>query len=200
MTVWNLGSINSNLFYAVAHFPAAGETLAAIDHRRGLGGKGANISVAAARAAAHVVHVGAVGGDGRWAVDRLMEYGVDTRHIAAISEPTGHAIILTEPSGENRIITAAGANRAISDVQVRDALTAASIGDWFVCQNETNGQEQGAKLARQLGQKVAYVAAPFDAAQVETLLPYLDLLILNEVEAIEEETGGDEDLKDKDAS
>ena len=37
MTVFNLGSINIDLFYTVPHFPAPGETLASLDHRRALG-------------------------------------------------------------------------------------------------------------------------------------------------------------------
>ena len=71
MTVYNLGSINADLFYQVPHLIAPGETLASTKHSKGLGGKGANMSVAAARGAARVVHIGVVGKDGRWAVDRL---------------------------------------------------------------------------------------------------------------------------------
>ena len=59
--IWNLGSINIDNFYEVPHLPAAGETLAARSFGFGLGGKGANMSVAAARAAARVAHIGAVG-------------------------------------------------------------------------------------------------------------------------------------------
>ncbi len=76
MTVWNVGSINIDRFYDVPHIPAPGETLAATDVRTGLGGKGANQSVAAARAGATVRHIGAVGPDGGWAVDRMRAYGV----------------------------------------------------------------------------------------------------------------------------
>jgi len=81
MTIYNLGSINADHVYRVPHLPGPGETLAARSLQSGLGGKGANMSVAAARAGAHVAHIGAIGPDGRWARDRLMEYGVDTRHI-----------------------------------------------------------------------------------------------------------------------
>lgn len=183
MAIWNLGSINADLFYAVPHLPQAGETLAATDHSRGLGGKGTNISVAAARAAARVHHIGAVGADGAWAVQRLMEYGVDTRHIATVDAATGHAIIATDPQGENQIVIYAGANDLIASDQIRSALSGAAAGDWFVCQNETNGQLEAMSLAKQLGQHVAYIAAPFDAQKVAESLPLLDLLILNEVEA-----------------
>ena len=183
MAIWNLGSINADLFYAVPHLPAPGETLASTGFKRGLGGKGANISVAAARAAARVHHIGAVGPDGAWAVERLLEYGVDTRSIAMSDEATGHAIILTDAEGENEIILHGGANRSLEYASVASAIAAAASGDWFVCQNETNLQKQSAELAKQLGQKIAYIAAPFDPYAVEAVLPQLDLLILNAVEA-----------------
>ena len=71
MTVWNLGSVNADLVYRLPHLPAPGETLAAKDHQKGLGGKGANMSVAVARAGSRVEHIGAIGADGHWMRDRL---------------------------------------------------------------------------------------------------------------------------------
>ncbi len=183
MAIWNLGSINSDLFYAVPHLPKPGETLAATGFQRGLGGKGTNISVAAARAAAHVHHIGAVGADGVWAVERLLEYGVDTRFIVKSDAPTGHAIILTDAAGENLIVIHGGSNREIPLESVRQALSSAAAGDWFVCQNETNAQFEACQLAKDLGQKVAYIAAPFEAGAVQAVHPMIDLLILNSVEA-----------------
>ena len=50
-------------------------------------------------------------------------------------------------------------------------------------QNETSGQLDAAKMAKDLGLKVVYAAAPFDANAITLLLPYIDLLVLNEVEA-----------------
>ncbi|MFK7745022.1 MAG: ribokinase [Roseobacter sp.] len=183
MAVYNLGSINADNVYRVPHLVKPGETLAAYAFSQGLGGKGANMSVAAARAAARVVHIGAVGADGRWATDRLMEYGVDTRHIAQVAETTGHANICVDAQGENAIVLYAGANRSVSRDAIGAALSQASAGDSFVTQNETNGQDYAAKMARDLGLRVVYAAAPFDAQAVEAVMPYLDLLVLNEVEA-----------------
>ena len=57
MTIWNLGSINADMVYDLPHLPAPGETLAALGLDRFLGGKGANMSVAAARAGARVSHI-----------------------------------------------------------------------------------------------------------------------------------------------
>jgi ribokinase len=183
MTIWNLGSINADHVYAVDHILAPGETLAATGLATGLGGKGANMSVACARAGARVGHIGAVGPEGGWAVGRLTEYGVDTRWIRSLDVPTGHAIIAVAGDGENSIILFPGANRALPMDAIRAALSEAQVGDWFLTQNETNLQSEAAALARQMGLRVAYAAAPFDATAVAAMLPVIDFLILNEVEA-----------------
>ncbi len=183
MAIWNLGSINADFVYSVPHIPAPGETLASTGLQVFLGGKGANMSVAAARAAAQVNHIGAVGRDGRWAVERLLEYGVDTRNIAELDVETSQAIIAVAADGENTIILHKGANVQIPKNVLNQSLTQAKTGDIFVFQNETNLQSEGAKLAREMGLRVAYAAAPFDAAAVQEVLPHLDLLFLNEVEA-----------------
>lgn len=183
MAIWNLGGINADYIYAVPHIPAPGETLDATSRQVFLGGKGANMSVAAARAGAHVNHIGAVGPDGRWAIDRLLEYGVDPREILQVDEQTAHAIILVATDGENGIVVYPGANRKIPETALKQALTRAETSDWFITQNEVNLQIDGAKLAREMGLKVAYAAAPFDAALTADMIQYLDFLILNEVEA-----------------
>lgn len=183
MTVWNLGGINADYVYGVPHIPAPGETLDASSRQVFLGGKGANMSVAVARAGAHVRHIGAVGPDGAWAIDRLMEYGVDTRAIVQIETETAHAMIFVAGDGENAIVVSPGANREIPEAAIQSALSQAATGDWFIMQNEVNNQIEAARLARDLGLKVGYAAAPFDADVTAQLLPMLDFLILNDVEA-----------------
>lgn len=183
MAVYNLGSINADLFYRVPHLLTPGETLASTEHSRGLGGKGANMSVAIARGAARAVHIGAVGADGRWAVQRLMEYGVDTRNIVELDVPTGHAIIMVDDHGENAILIHPGANRALTETHIAAALESATDSDTFLFQNETSAQIEGAKLASARGMRIVHAAAPFDAKAVEAVLPMLDILVMNAVEA-----------------
>lgn len=184
MAVWNLGSINIDNVYRVPHLPGPGETLSATGFSQGLGGKGANMSVAMARAAARTTHIGAVGPDGAWCVDRLLEYGVDTRHIANLPDAaTGHANICVAEDGENQIVLHPGANREITEEMIGAALSEASPGDTLVTQNETNGQVAAARMARDPGLKVVYAAAPFEAESVSNLAEFTDLLVLNAVEA-----------------
>lgn len=183
MAIWNLGSINADFVYAVPRIPGPGETLSSTDRKVFLGGKGANMSVAGARAAAHVNHIGAVGADGAWAVQRLMEYGVDTRNIMQTAVETAQAIIMVDPKGENAIILHPGANVQIPQTILQNAMAEAQTGDWLVIQNETNLQRTAATLGKKMGLRVAYAAAPFDADRVMAVLPHLDFLILNAVEA-----------------
>ena len=188
MTIYNLGSINIDMVYQVPHLPAPGETLAAKSYSQGLGGKGANMSVAAARAGARTRHIGAVGTDGRWAVERLLEYGVDVGHITEVSEVTGHAIISVDDSAENSIVLWPGANYRLEVDQIGAALAEADTGDTLLMQNETTGQLVAVQIAKDLGFRIVYAAAPFEADAVKMLLPYIDLLFLNEIEAGQLET------------
>ena len=181
--IWNLGSINVDNFYSVPHLPGPGETLAAQTFSQGLGGKGANISIAAARAGARVCHIGAVGKDGKWAVERLLEYGVDTPHISLLETATGHANICVDEAGENNIVLFGGANQALTKNMIGGALAEASPDDFLVMQNETNGQVHAVEMAKTLGLRTAYAAAPFSFDALMVLLDKIDLLVLNEVEA-----------------
>ena len=183
MTIWNLGSINADHVYALPHLPGPGETLAARSLTTGLGGKGANMSVACARAGGKIEHIGAIGPEGAWMTDRLRAYGVGTAQVATLDSPSGHAIIAVEEGGENLILLFPGANRLIPPAHVEAALGRARPGDWFLTQNETNHQTEAARLAKARGLHVAYAAAPFDPAAVQAMLPHADFLILNEVEA-----------------
>ncbi|MCV2867309.1 ribokinase [Defluviimonas sp. WL0002] len=183
MAIHNLGSINIDHFYSVPHLPAPGETLAATAYGIGLGGKGANQSTAAAKAGARTVHIGAVGPEGAWTVERLNGAGVDTTHVSVLETPTGHAIINVDATGENAIVLFPGANLALPFPKVVSALSEAAPGDTLLLQNETAHQEKAARHGRDLGLRVVYSAAPFDPTAVRAVLPFTTLLILNAVEA-----------------
>lgn len=185
MPVYNLGSINIDHVYRVPHLPRPGETLAARDYAMGLGGKGANQSVAAARAGARTFHIGAVGAEGQWARESLERYGVDVRHVAVGSLPTGHAIINVDPAAENAILTFAGANHSPDAATVERALSEAGPADTLLLQNETSAQPQAAQIAAARGLRVIYSAAPFQVAAVRAVLSQATILVMNEGEATE---------------
>ena len=89
------------------------------------GGKGADQAVAAARAGARVVLVGAVGEDdfGLAALQELRREGIDTAGVSELSDhATGLAAITVDDEGENQIAVASGANQALDAAAVTRAL------------------------------------------------------------------------------
>lgn len=194
MAIWNLGSINIDHVYRLAHLPRPGETLAAGDYSQGLGGKGANQSVAAAQAGADTHHLGAMGTGDDWVIDRLTKRGVVTTDILRIKgQATGHAVILLDRTAENAIIVHPGANRAFTPDMLAGPLSEIRSGDTLLIQNETGCQVEAAEAARKAGARVIYSAAPFDIAAVRRILAHVTILAVNtgEAEALFAELPGD---------
>lgn len=184
MAIWNLGSINIDHIYRLDHLPKAGETISALNFTHGLGGKGANQSVAAARAGAETYHLGAMGSGDQWVIDRLMNAGICTGNILRMDDAvTGHAIILLDESGENSIIVHPGANRKLAVKTLQSRFDKIKAQDTLLIQNETNCQVEGARAARQVGARVVYSAAPFEIEAVRAVMPYTNILAMNAGEA-----------------
>jgi len=183
MAVINIGSINIDYVHRVPHFPQAGETLRNLSYAAGLGGKGANQSIALALAGGQVAHAGRVGEDGLWAKAKLTNAGVNTDNVVTDEGASGHAVIYVDDEGENTIVIHGGANETLTSEQITTALERAAPNDWLLLQNETNMILQAAQLAKSKGLKVAYAAAPFDAAIAAKMIPHVDLIAVNEIEA-----------------
>ena len=182
MAIFNLGSINIDYVYRLDSLPLAGETVAAQGFMVGLGGKGANQSIAIAKAGGNVRHIGAVGDGAQWATAKMREAGVDVSEVKTVEAPTGHAIINVDSAAENAIVLLEGANGTIAKDQINAALDTAVEGDWLLLQNETNNGPYAAQSAQARGMKVAYSAAPFSKEAVSEILPFADLLAVNEIE------------------
>ncbi|MCB5161279.1 ribokinase [Marinomonas algarum] len=185
MTIYNVGSINLDHVYQLDHFVRPGETMASDSYQCLLGGKGANQSVALAKAGAEVKHVGAIHPSNQAVLDQLQALGVDTSLVAFSDVATGHAIIQLTKQAENSIILYQGANHQLTELQVDEVLSQAQSGDWVLLQNETNLIEYTMRKAQSLGVKVAFNPAPMDATLTQKVLGLVDLLIVNEVEAMD---------------
>ncbi len=104
MPILNLGSLNIDRVFRVERIARPGETISGKSLATFAGGKGANQSVALARAGAQVAHAGKIGADGRWLLDTLTQEGIDTRWVRVGSGPTGQAMIQVDDAGENAIV------------------------------------------------------------------------------------------------
>jgi ribokinase len=183
VAIYNLGSINIDRFYALHHLPQPGETLGALRHSVGLGGKGMNQSVAAARAGAKVKHIGAIGQADAWVRARIESYGVDCQFLRELDGNTGHAIIFVDEQGENTIILEPGTNTKQDSEFVIEAIDSAVAGDTLLLQNETNLQPHAATFAMVKGMRVIYSAAPFSVAAIKALVPDVSMVVMNAIEA-----------------
>jgi len=183
MKVYNFGSVNIDHVYRVPHFVAPGETLSSQSLETVLGGKGANQSVALARAGIDVVHIGQLGKTDRWARDILSEAGVDVSQVSLLDGSSGHAIIQVDDAGENSIILHGGANQQFTREQLASILGHAEAGDWLLMQNECNLIESAFEIALDRGLHIAFNPAPMTSDVMRLPLTQCAVLIINEIEA-----------------
>lgn len=182
MPIYNYGSINIDHVYRVPHLVQPGETLSSHHYQQVLGGKGANQSIALARAGGEVLHIGRYNAVDQALVKTLIEAGVSTPYLEAVNEPSGHAIIQVDDQGENSIILYAGANHSFTVVDLANSLQAAQAGDWLLLQNECSCTQAMIELAAAQGLKIAFNPAPMNAAVKSLPLDKLSLLFVNQVE------------------
>lgn len=183
MQVFNFGSINIDYVYRVPHLVAPGETLSSQSMETILGGKGANQSVALAKAGVPVHHIGKLGAADSWACDALTQAGVNTEFVSTVDGPSGHALIQVDDDGENCIILHGGANQLFTGDELQKVLASANKGDWLLIQNECNALEEAFSIAISKGMRIAFNPAPMNEATLQLPLKHCEILIVNETEA-----------------
>lgn len=184
--VYVAGSLNIDQHTRVAVLPTAGETVSGSDVVLTGGGKGGNQAVAAARAGASVIMLGALGEDsnGVRVLQALNESRVDTAHVRMTAQPTGLAIITVDAQGENFIVVTPGANDRLREADIDAGLAAMTGGDLLLLQLEIRESvvRYAAGAAQRRGGRVVLNAAPAPT-DVQGLFDDVDILIVNEHEA-----------------
>lgn len=181
-----VGSANIDLTFRAPRFPQPGETLTGHSLHQGMGGKGANQAVAAARLGADVTFIACVGNDafGKAAIDAYEAEGIQTSFIRqAEDQPTGTAAILVDDDAENCIILVAGANAGLSAEDVKAASSMIEQSHGVLCQLETPvaAAVEAFRLAR--AASVLTVLTPAPAEHVtDELLALCDVCVLNKTE------------------
>ncbi|GGJ10215.1 ribokinase [Halobellus salinus] len=182
-----VGSYNHGLSMAVEALPAPGETVLGGDFAEGVGGKGSNQAVGAARLGAATSFVGCIGEDrfGDAAVDLWDEEAVDARDVRRTGAThTGVGFVIVDGDGENAISVAPGANSRLSAADVRDARETIRSADVLLCQLETELDPvvAAADIAADAGTEVILNPAPARELP-ESLLANVDILTPNRGEA-----------------
>ncbi|WP_194894114.1 ribokinase [Catenulispora pinisilvae] len=174
-----VGSVNRDVVLQVRGLPRPGETVHAVGSREGMGGKGANQAVAAARLGSTVRLVAKVGGDARDILASLAGDGVDTGWIATAERTrTGLALITVDEPGENTIVLDGGANRELTVADLPEVLTTA--GDVLMTQGEIPPEVTGAAITRAAAQGATVILNPAPAyAFDDDVLKRVDVLVPN---------------------
>lgn len=185
--VYVVGSANFDRFLYVDRFVVAGETISSTQLEEACGGKGLNQAVAAARAGAQTWMVGNLGGDAagdtiRAAITQEENLHQDFLNTDAV-RPTGQAMIQINAEGDNAIVLITGSNATITADHIDTALQNVAAGDVVVCQREIPDEmtKHALKHAKAKGAFTILNLAPGTADR--SLLPDVDLLIVNETEA-----------------
>lgn len=184
MRVLCFGSLNIDYTYRVDHFVRKGETLSSDSLNVFSGGKGLNQSIALARAGLATSHAGAIGEDGGFLLEVLNQSGVDTAHVVVRDDiRTGNAIIQNDRDGDNCILLYGGANQAVTKAQVDETLARFDAGDYLVLQNEINEIPYIVEKGHEKGMRIALNPSPMNEKIREIPLDFVDIFLLNEVEA-----------------
>jgi ribokinase len=184
--VYVVGSLNADHRVRVSRIPKDGETLLGSEIVVAAGGKGANQAVAASRAGATAVMIGACGDgtDGQLVRDSLARQGVDTQHVHVVrGARTGRALITVDDHGANTIVVSPGANARLTDEDVTAGLRSMGVGDLLLLQLETPEPlvRHAARTAAEAGGAVVLNAAPVPSS-IDGLFDDVDVLIVNEHE------------------
>jgi len=182
MKILNYGSLNIDIVYKVPHIVKPGETISASEVQQFAGGKGANQSVALAKAGAPVWHGGTIGSDGEWLLDLLQKFNVKTGLVKRYDGPTGQAIIQVSDEGQNSIFLFGGGNRNNTEAGIDEALSHFGEGDYLVLQNEINLTSVIIEKAHARGMKICLNPAPYTEDVKSWPLNKLELLVVNEIE------------------
>lgn len=181
-----MGSANVDLTFRTPRFPQPGETLTGHAMHQGMGGKGANQAVAAARLGADVNFVACIGDDafGAEAIRQYEADGIDTSGIRGVAgQPTGTAAIIVDDRAENSIIVIPGANAMLSPDDVQRAAAAIAAADAILCQLETPiaATLEAFRIARVAGTRTVLTPAP--AVELpDELLDLCDVCVPNRTE------------------
>lgn len=182
-----VGGANVDYLVRGTRLPEPGETVQGDQFQEGPGGKGANQAVGAARLGAQVAFVARLGADARGDLlhEVLVRERVDVGHVTRDrAHPTGVALISVAHSGEKQIITAPGANLALSEADVEEAKESIALARVVVVGLEVRLAAVAAalRLGKAAGARTVLDPAPATPLS-EELLRLCDVIRPNAAEA-----------------
>jgi ribokinase len=184
MTIHVVGNVCVDTSFRLERLPQPGETLNAAAAGEGLGGKGANQAVAAARTGASVMLWAAVGKDAESdRVETLLAAEISNLRLTRLNLSCDRSVILLDRDGENVIVTAAACAEVFDPLATTDLMATWRPGDMLLMQGNLGSAVTAAclKAAREAGLSTVLNPSPLPAEPLD--LAAVSLLIVNRPEA-----------------
>jgi len=181
------GSFVVGMTVRLPRMPYPGETLVADLFDLGVGGKGTNLAVAAARQGRQVAIIARVGDDdfAAMAYDLYRREGIDSRGVVRTpGEKTAVGLVYLQPNGENTIGLYRGANWQLTPADIEPHIAPHHDARVLATQLEIPDEAVAAavRMARKQGMRVILNPAPARALPA-AILREVDILTPNEGEA-----------------
>ncbi len=179
----------------VSGIPPGGNTEFIDEMTLAVSGAAGSAAILAAKHGLTVQAVGGVGNDmmGEWVIQRLNQFGVDTRNMELVSDmPTSSSIVTTRPNGERPALHRKGATGGffVADAQLDSVLNTKilHIGGVGLMDTMDNGRNlELMKEGKSRGCTTTldvFAATQEDFRLVEPLLPYTDYFLPSGEEAM----------------
>ncbi|KQY42655.1 ribokinase [Rhizobium sp. Root483D2] len=185
MRVHVVGNVCIDTTFRLDRFPEAGETRNALGHADGLGGKGANQAIAAARTGVPVTLWAAIGRDanGAW-ICQMLAGEIESACLTDLDLPTDRSTVAVDAGGENIIISGVSCAVAFDPITQTGLLDSIEPGDVLIMQGNLAAGVTSACLraARAKGLTTVLNASPL-VAGVRPGFEDVDIVIVNQGEA-----------------
>lgn len=184
MIIHVVGNVCVDASFRLERLPQPGETLNATAAGEGLGGKGANQAVAAARTGASVTLWAPLGrdaaGDG---MESLLSAEMSDLRLSRLDLPSDRSVILIDRHGENVIVTAAACAEAFDPLTMSPIVSTWRAGDMLLMQGNLRADVTAGclKAAHAAGLFTVFNPSPLSAEALD--LAAVSLLIVNRPEA-----------------
>ncbi len=198
-----VGEINPDIILHGANVvPTFGQVEKLVDQAAlTIGSSSVITACGAARLGLKVAFVGVVGDDvyGRYLLNAMQERGIDTTHCIVDKHlQTGFTIILAKPDGDRAMLTYQGTIAALRSQQVSQGLLTQikhiHVGSYFLLDGLRDGLPSLFETAREHGATTSLDTNwdPKEHWEISSILPYCDVLLPNQAEAVE--LSGSQDL------
>lgn len=188
MSILVSGDANLDLLAKVERLPQAGEEVEALSLEKAVGGVGANVAVTVARLGGLCGYLACLGNDeaGAFVLRELRAQGVGVGWVRSDPfHPTGMVFVAVDDRGEKMMFAHRGANLLVDvswlgriDLSALAIVHLSAPAPGFGCEIARLARDKGVRVSLDPGS----ILSQRGLAAVENILPWADLLLLNERE------------------